>query len=136
MEYFNNFPEFSVRDGERILNAFKRLARQMSWDDKRRRKEKLLLLDAIVQTVNDRFSKLEHFQALCQTVFPDKDQPPTLTKCKHLLKLVYINIWDLIDEKIQCFKDFEAFRRYTRKRTFPRDHAKKLLINVFLREVC
>ena len=136
MEYFNRFPEFHVREGERILNAFKRLARQEQWNDGRRRKEKLLFLDNMVQTLNDRLSKLEHFQALCETIFPDRDLPLSLTKCRELLKSVYINIWDLIDDKHQCFNSYDAFRRYTLKRTFPRDHAKKLHVNVFLREVC
>ncbi|KAI7818510.1 hypothetical protein BC939DRAFT_291234 [Gamsiella multidivaricata] len=134
MNYFAAFPDFSLRQGEHLRNAFKRLAREKGWSDGMRASEKTKFYRCVTQHLNDRFNKLEHFQDLCQKLFDST--PSSITKCKALLITKYVNIWDIVEGQYKYFEHYADFRKYTSKgRTFDRREAKGLLLNVFLRHL-
>ena len=137
MDYLTaTFANFSLRQGELTRNAFKRLAKNEGWSQARRAEERRHFHKSIVQDLNERFNKLEHYQDLCQKLFEDKLVPGSITQCKKLLNTKYVNIWDIFEERYRYFDDYEPFRRYTRKgRMFDRQEAKKLFLNVFLEHV-
>ncbi|KAF9982222.1 hypothetical protein BGZ75_006383 [Mortierella antarctica] len=111
MNYFTQFPEFSIRRGEHLRNAFRRLARSRGWQEGRRSRERAQFHRQVVQDVNTQFDKLEHLQDLCQKLF---DQVPgTITQCKNLLCTKYINIWDIVEGKYEYFDSFRDFQKYT-----------------------
>ncbi len=133
MNYFAQFPEFSIRQGEHLRNAFKRLAEARGWQQKRRSKERAHFHRQVTQDVNARFDKLEHLQDLCRKLFDQ--EPDSITQCTKLLCTKYINIWDVVEGKYEYFDSFREFRIYTKKRTFDREAAKGLRFNVFLRQL-
>ncbi|KAF9965082.1 hypothetical protein BGZ70_005429 [Mortierella alpina] len=134
MNYFAQFPGFSIRRGEHMRNAFKRLARARGWQDGTRSTERTHFHRQVVQEMNARFDTLEHLQDLCQKLF---DQVPgTITQCKKLLCTKFINIWDIVEGKYEYFDSRKDFLNYTRKnRMFDREAAKGLRLNVFLRQL-
>ncbi|KAF9953427.1 hypothetical protein BGZ72_005447 [Mortierella alpina] len=133
MEYFARFPEFSIRQGEHLRNAFKRLANSRHWQEGKRSKERAQFHQQVMNDMNDRFDKLEHLQDLCQKLFDQ--EPSTITQCKKLLCTKYINIWDIVEGRYKYFDNYKDFRSYTRKHTFDRVAAKGLRLNVFLRQL-
>lgn len=134
MDYFTSFSDFSLRPGEHMRNAFKRLARSECWSEQRRATEKTNFHRSVVQDLNSRFSKLEHYQDLCAKLFDTI--PSTITQCKKLLTTKYVNIWDIVESQYRYFEQYTDFRKYTRNgRTFDKKVAKGLLLNVFLRQI-
>ncbi|KAF8933077.1 hypothetical protein EDD21DRAFT_137055 [Dissophora ornata] len=134
MEYFVGFPNFTVRQGEHLRNAFNRLAKEKHWEKAKKVDESRNFQRLVVQDLNSRFNKLEHYQDLCEKLF--ETTPNTLTQCKLLLNTKYVNIWDIVEERYQYFDNFREFRKYTcPKRIFKKDIAKELLLNVFLRHL-
>lgn len=133
MDNFAQFPEFALRRGEHLRNAFKRLAKSRGWQQQRLSKKRTQFHRQVAQDVNAKFEKLEHLQDLCQKLFDLK--PGTITQCKKLLCTKYFNIWDIVEGRNKCFDNFKDFRTYTRKRMFDREAAKDLQLNVFLRQL-
>ncbi|KAG0371666.1 hypothetical protein BGX24_001354 [Mortierella sp. AD032] len=112
MNYFAGLPGFSLRQGEHMRNAFKRLAKNL----------------------NTKFSNLEHYQTLCKKLFDTT--PGTITQCKKLLTTKYVNIWDIVEGRYRYFEQYNKFRAYTRNgREFDRNAAKRLLLDAFLRSI-
>ncbi|KAF9364702.1 hypothetical protein BGX34_000723 [Mortierella sp. NVP85] len=136
MEYFNTFPTFTLRSGEALRNAFKRLAKSQNWNEDRKSNEKTKFQKQVVQELNKDFNKLEHLQDLCQKLFPEKPVPTSITQCKKLLQSKYINIWDIVEGKYKYFDKYADFQKYTRNgRVFKKELAKSLNFNVFLRQL-
>lgn len=134
MDFFAGFPDFSLRRGEHWRNAFKRLARSECWSEKRRATERTNFHTIVVQDLNTRFNKLEHYQNLCAELFDTK--PSTITQCKKLLTTKYVNIWDIVEGRFRYFEQYSDFQKYTRNgRMFDRQAAKALLLNVFLEHI-
>ncbi|CAG9991095.1 unnamed protein product [Clonostachys byssicola] len=73
-------------------------------------------------------AKLAGYQALCEEVgIPPHD---TIEECQKHLKRTLVNIVDLIDTRrtgksVKVWTDFDAFRRYTLKRSINTEEAKK-----------
>ncbi|KAG0274485.1 hypothetical protein BGZ95_009726 [Linnemannia exigua] len=111
MDYFTNFPGFSLRKGEHMRNAFKRLAKSKGWSEKKRATEREIFHRSVVQDLNTRFIKLEHYQNLCKELFDDV--PSTITQCKKLLTSKYVNIWDIVEGRYRYFEEYKEFRSYT-----------------------
>ncbi|GJJ74237.1 hypothetical protein EMPS_06595 [Entomortierella parvispora] len=131
MDYLTGHSGFTLRRGEHLRNGFKRLAKAEGWSDAQRAEERKQFHRAVVQDLNQQYSKLDHYQELCQKLFDET--PATVTQCKKLLTTKYVNIWDIVEEKYRYFDDFKTFRNYTKKgRLFDRQEAKALLLNVFL----
>ncbi|KAG0230746.1 hypothetical protein BGX31_005723 [Mortierella sp. GBA43] len=136
MEYFTTFPSFTIKDGEALRNAFKRLAKLNNWEEARRSSERTKFHKLVIKEMNTKYDKLEHLQGLCENLFPDKPTPTSITQCTKLLKTKYVNIWDIVDGKFRYFDDYKTFRNYTRNgRTFRKEAAKGLMLNVFLRHL-
>ncbi|KAF9982305.1 hypothetical protein BGZ75_006279 [Mortierella antarctica] len=134
MDYFAQFPEFSIRQGEHLRNAFKRLARSRGWQDGGRSRERAQFHRQVMHDMNAQFAKLEHLQDLCRRLFDQ--EPGTITQCQKLLCTKFINIWDIVERDYKYFDSFKDFRKYTTNgRTFDREAAKGLRLNVFLRKL-
>ncbi|KAF9111864.1 hypothetical protein BGX27_004337 [Mortierella sp. AM989] len=134
MNYFNRFPDFTLKRGELARNAFKRLAKMKGWSEMRRNLEKANLQRCVTQELNDRFCKLEHLQDLCMKLLKPPSMPSSITQCEKMLKTIYVNIWDICEGKYKTFPDFKSFQKYTSHgRTFNRENAKALKFKVFLR---
>ncbi|KAK4202277.1 hypothetical protein QBC40DRAFT_45116 [Triangularia verruculosa] len=93
---------------------------------------------------------LDNWQRLCSDIFDDSELETrdisSKTKCRKLLKSVFINIYDLLDavesspkKKPERFKTHAALVNYTVKtrRIFPRDKVKNELgpVRALLREI-
>ncbi|KAK3840859.1 MAG: hypothetical protein J3R72DRAFT_446519 [Linnemannia gamsii] len=134
MNYFASLPGFSLRQGEHMRNAFKRLAKSKGWSIQTRATERESFHRSVVQDLNTKFSNLEHYQTLCKKLFDTT--PGTITQCKKLLTTKYVNIWDIVEGRYRYFEQYNKFRAYTRNgREFNRKAAKELLLNVFLRSI-
>lgn len=133
MEYFKQH-NFDIKDNERMIDAFKRLSIKKRWNQEYLKKEKINFINIINTNLNERYNNLEHYQVLCIKLFNIK--PITITQCKKELKKVYINIWDIIDENYTYFTDYKEFKKYTLNcKVYPRKEAKKLNLNVFLKQL-
>lgn len=134
MDYFTTFPTFTLRTGEALRNAFKRLAKSQNWSEDRKTSERTKFQKIVVKELNQNFNQLEHLQDLCQKLFPDQPTPTSITQCNKLLKTKYINIWDIVDGKYKYFDKYADFQKYTRNgRIFKKELAKNLHFKVFLR---
>lgn len=59
--------------------------------------EKNIFINIVNKTLNEKYNKLEHYQELCTNIL--NKRPNTITQCKKVLKTIYVNIWDIVDEK-------------------------------------
>lgn len=133
MDYFKSY-DFILNDKEELINAFGRLCIEKKWNKNKTKKEKKEFINIISNDLNDKYNKLEHFQDLCIKLLNNK--PNTITQCKKTLKSVYVNIWDIVDEKYNYFTNYKDFKKYTfNGKTFSRKEAKKLNLNVFLKKL-
>ncbi|KAG0003747.1 hypothetical protein BGZ65_001381 [Modicella reniformis] len=136
MDYFAAFPDFTINPGEQRVKAFKRLAKSQKWSIERRTSERTKFHKLVVEDLNGLFNKLEHFQDLCDNLFPLEPTPTSISQCKKLLQSKFVNIWDIFEGDYKCFDTYAEFRKYTTKgRIFNRNLAKGLFFNVFLRKL-
>lgn len=133
MDYFKSY-NFDVKKEERLLNAFKRLSIEKGWNKNIIKKEKNIFINIVNKTLNEKYNKLEHYQELCTNIL--NKRPNTITQCKKVLKTIYVNIWDIVDEKYTYFDNYKKFRKYTiNGKIFPKDNAKGLNLNIFLKKL-
>jgi hypothetical protein len=145
-EYFAEFPEFRYHPTAdwRQLRPFNKLARQQGWSDDEREIEFRRLQEAWTGVVEFEFrgSKLEHYQSLCEDLEIDP-LPESISKCRGELKVVFVNIVDLMQyrrngkkgSKPERFPDLKGLKKYSleRKKYYPLDSAKAEVLQVLLK---
>ncbi|KAF8976783.1 hypothetical protein BGZ46_007964 [Entomortierella lignicola] len=137
VRYFSRYEGFNLRDGETLRSGFKRIAKTYEWSTMRTNLERANLHQKVIDELNERLKTLRDYQDLCENFFHPEKLPGSMSECKAMLRTKYINIWDLYEEKYQCFDDFKKFKKYTYKgRVFAIEYGRKLdKLRDFLRDM-
>lgn len=146
--YFAQYPEFEYTPTPdwRQVGPFKELASQSEWGKERRKKE-LQKLKRIWEKITEqelRGTSLTRYQQLCLDL--DILPPPdTVHLCKKALRTIYVNIFDLVEYRINGrvggrptqFKNEKDLKEYSvrKDKIYPKRRAKAEMLQVLLKKL-
>ncbi|KAI0751373.1 hypothetical protein C8Q80DRAFT_1097870 [Daedaleopsis nitida] len=131
-DYFARYPRFNHDPAAPFLSEFRRLARQLGWEQDSRRlaDERRALQNAMVLQFNAMYgrsaSDLGAWQSLCRAI-GISPVPESITKCRKILKITHVNLVDFVhrpdpEKDVRTFANEFELSRYTinTKKFFPR----------------
>lgn len=121
---------FVYQHNQSSMRNYRRLEQHMHWDEPARKTHLRLFNRAVLIHANADLNRLETAQEIVERydLVPDGEPlPNSVTKCKQLIKTLFVNIYDFVDGNATKFDTLRELRSYSKKNKmiYPKQDAKE-----------